>query len=194
MHDDIAKVLFDRGAIADRIAELAKTITHDLVGPSSTEAGNHQPVELTLVPILSGSFIFVADLIRHLPLRMQIRMLAVSSYPGAATASRGARVEKQLTNLPDTLAGCHVLLIDDVLDSGGTLRLAMELLKQRRPESLKTCVLLRKKTSASADLSVDYVAFEAPDEFVVGYGLDYDDYYRNLPDIVTLRSEVLRGR
>jgi hypoxanthine phosphoribosyltransferase len=147
-------------------------------------------LEITLVPVLAGSFIFVADLIRHLPMRLQIRMLAISSYPGAATQSRPAQVQRGLTNLPQTLEGRHVLIIDDILDSGGTLRMAVELLKERQPASLRTCVLLRKQRPQAMNFPVDYVAFDIPDEFIVGYGLDHNDYYRNLPDIVTLRPEV----
>jgi hypoxanthine phosphoribosyltransferase len=143
------------------------------------------------VPILTGSIIFVADLIRCLPVRMKIRLLSMQSYPGAATASRGAKVQSELTHLPASLAGAHVLLIDDILDSGRTLTLAGELLRARGPRTLRTCVLLRKQRPAALAFPVDYVCFDVPDEFVVGYGLDYNDYYRNLPDIVTLRSEVL---
>ena len=149
--------------------------------------------EVTLIPILTGSFIFVADLIRHLPIYMQIRLLSVSSYPGRSTSTRGASVNAALTNLPDSLEGQHVLVIDDILDSGNTLKLVNDLLKQKQPASLRTCVLLRKQRPEAMASHVDYVAFDIPDRFVVGYGLDYDDYYRNLPDIVTLRAEVVDG-
>jgi len=102
-------------------------------------------------------------------------------------------VRRELTNLPATLEGRHVLLIDDILDSGQTLCMAVDLLRSRQPASLRTCVLLRKDRPEARQTAVDYVAFEVPDTFVVGYGLDYNDYYRNLPDIVTLRPEVYRG-
>lgn len=196
MDQDIATVLIDRHAIATRVAELAGRITADIRADLAKEDGDgrnsEKDVEITLVPILSGSFMFVADLIRHLPLRMQIRMLAVSSYPGKATETEGSTVKRELTNLPETLAGCHVLLIDDILDSGGTLKLAADLLREREPASLRTCVLLRKKRDTAMHVPVDYVAFDIPDEFIVGYGLDYNDFYRNLPDIVTLRPEVFQ--
>ena len=194
MQQDIAEVLIDRQTIAGRVQHLAEQITRDLTAKTGADKGlgPSDGIELTLVPILSGSFMFVADLIRYLPVRMRIRMLAVSSYADGATRSRGARLVKQLTNLPADLHGCHVLLIDDILDSGSTLRLAMELLEQRNPASLHTCVLLRKKRPEAMAVAVDYVAFDIPDQFIVGYGLDYDDYYRNLPDIVTLRPEVFR--
>lgn len=188
MQEDIERVLISREAIARRVHALAGEIANDL----RSEAGG-EPVEVTLVPILVGSVIFLSDLIRHLPLRMQIRVMSVTSYPGAATRSRGARIEAALTNLPEDLAGRHVLVIDDVLDSGGTLRLVRQVIEARGPSSVRTCVLLRKQRPEAMQTPVDYVAFDIPDEFVVGYGLDFDDYYRNLPDIVTLRAEVIRS-
>ncbi len=194
MQQDVAKVLFDRHAIARRVEALARQITADLTDEARQSGrGGDAALEITLVPILSGSFMFTADLIRHLPMRLQIHMLAISSYPGTATQSRGARLQRDLTNLPETLAGRHVLLIDDILDSGGTLRMAIDLLQSRQPTSLRTCVLLRKDRPEARSIAIDYVAFESPDAFVVGYGLDYDGYYRNLPEIVTLRPEVYGG-
>ncbi|MCC5827931.1 MAG: hypoxanthine phosphoribosyltransferase [Phycisphaeraceae bacterium] len=184
MRDDIDKVLIDRKTIAHRVRQIAERIVADL--PDERE--------LILVPILTGSLIFVADLIRHLPLYLRIRLLSVSSYPGSATRSRGSIVRDELTSLPGSLAGGHVLLVDDILDSGGTLKLARNLLLERGPASLHTCVLLRKPRDAALHVPADYVCFDIPDEFVVGYGLDYNDYYRNLPDIVTLRREAIDAR
>ena len=190
MQSDIDQVLIDREAIARRIDELAEQIAVDLRAEAARgdEAG---PAEITLVPILTGSFMFVADLIRRLPVRMQIRLISVSSYPGKATSSRGASVKHSLDDLPESLAGMHVLVIDDILDSGGTLRLVHDILRAKQPASLRTCVLLRKQRPEAMATPVDYVAFDIPDEFVVGYGLDFDDYYRNLPEICTLRPEVI---
>jgi hypoxanthine phosphoribosyltransferase len=168
---------------------VARQIAADLSEPGAKPGDNHR--EVTLVPILTGSIIFVADLIRCLPLRMKVRLMSIQSYPGKATTSRGAQVQDELTHLPASLAGAHVLLIDDILDSGRTLTLASELLRARQPRSLRTCVLLRKRRPTALAFPVDYVCFDVPDEFVVGYGLDYNGYYRNLPDIVTLRAEVL---
>lgn len=211
MQDDIDRVLIDRAAIADRVKALADEITGDLcaaagdatgdaTGGAAGETGDGsngkapsgEPVELTLIPILTGSFIFAADLIRHLPLLLQIRLLSVSSYPGASTSPRQARVRDEMTHLPASLEGRHVLLLDDILDSGQTLQVAIDLLRGRHPASLHTCVLLRKRRPQAMAVGVDYVAFDIPDEFVVGYGLDFNDYYRNLPDIVTLKAEVVR--
>ena len=185
---DIDRVLIDRAQIAGRLDDLAEQISEQL--NREAEAGQ---AEVTLVPILTGSIIFVSDLIRRLPLRMQIRLISVTSYPGRSTHSRGASVEAALTKLPESLEGHHVLIIDDILDSGTTLRLVREILQAKNPDSLRSCVLLRKDRPEAHGTDVDYVAFDIPDEFVVGYGLDYDDYYRNLPDIVTLRREVYEG-
>jgi hypoxanthine phosphoribosyltransferase len=185
MQGDIERVMIDRDAIGRRLDELAAQIAADLDDVAASD-----PCEITLVPILTGSIIFVSDLIRRLPLKMQIHLISVSSYPGTATTSQGARVEQALTRLPDSLAGRNVLLIDDILDSGHTLRLVTQELRQRGPASLHTCVLLRKGREAAMNTPVDYVAFDIPDEFIVGYGLDYDGYYRNLPDIVSLKRQV----
>lgn len=187
MQADIEKVLIDRAAIAKRVRELAQQITRDL----AQQEQSGEPVEITLVPILTGSVIFLADLIRELPLRMQIRVMSVSSYPGKSTASKGPQIEAALSRIPASLAGQHVMVIDDILDSGQTLKAVTDLLRQRNPAGLTTCVLLRKRRPEAMAFPVDYVAFDIPDEFVAGYGLDFDDYYRNLPDIVTLRKEIL---
>ncbi len=184
MQDDIDRVLISRDAIAQRVGELAAQIIADFERDAD-------PPEITLVPILTGSIIFLADLIRRLPVRMQIRVLSVSSYPGRATRSRGPSVEASLSRIPETLDGLHVLILDDILDSGQTLALVRRMLTARSPAVIRTCVLLRKQRPAAMAVPIDYVAFDIPDQFVVGYGLDYNDYYRNLPDIVTLRPEVL---
>ncbi len=199
MEQDIEKVLVPRQHIASRLDELAEMIIADLnreaarvtSGGAASGGAASGGLEITLVPILTGSIIFVSDLIRRLPIRMQIRVMSVTSYPGKSTASRGASVEAALTRIPESLAGRHVLVIDDILDSGNTLRACLGLLRERNPASLKSCVLLRKQRPEAMSFPVDYVAFDIPDEFVVGYGLDFDDYYRNLPEIVTLKPDVV---
>ena len=121
------------------------------------------------------------------PLRLRIDLLTVSSYPGASIRSQGSSlVARQLGDI----RGRHVLLVDDILDSGGTLNLVRPLIESLGPAMLRTCVLLRKNRPAAMATPVEYVGFDIPDEFVVGYGLDYDNYYRNLPDIVTLKKHV----
>jgi hypoxanthine phosphoribosyltransferase len=120
--------------------------------------------------------------------------MTVSSYPGASMTTQGSQIiGKQLGDIH----GRHVLLVDDILDSGGTIKLVMPMIRELGAASVKSCVLLRKDRPAAREVPVDYVGFEIPDEFVVGYGLDYNDYYRNLPDIVTLKQSAIdkpRGR
>lgn len=181
----IDKVILSRRQISQRVEELAREITHDL-SPPHVPAGNH----LTIVSVMTGAMVFCSDLIRQLPLQLRIATLRVSSYPGTATDTQGAKlVEAQL----DGLAGGYVLLVDDILDSGNTLRLLVPMLASYGALEVKTCVLLRKKRIEAMATPVDYVGFDIPDEFVVGYGLDYDDYYRNLPDIVSLKPEIITG-
>lgn len=182
MHNDIDRVLIPHARIARRIAELAQQITLDHTPPVLDGRA-----EVTLVPIMTGAMIFCADLMRQLPMRMRIGLVTVSSYPGRSLHSQGARV---LSEALGNQAGRHILLIDDILDSGQTIRLVRQLLLEQGPASVKTCVLLRKPTEGAARTPVDYVGFDIPDAFVVGYGLDYGDYYRNLPDIVTLKRRV----
>lgn len=178
MQAGIQRVLIDRGRIADRVKELGAQIAADLARDASP-AG-----EVVLVPILTGSIVFVADLIRQMPLKLSLGVVAVSSYPGAATQSRGAGIRG---DVPTDLGGKHVLIVDDILDSGRTLGLMRRLIDAQRPGSLRVCVLLRKPAaSRREDVPVEYVGFDIPDAFVVGYGLDYDGHFRNLPDIAVL--------
>ncbi len=186
MHGDIDRVLIPQDRIAARVRELARQITVDHSPPiMSGEA------EISIVPILTGAMIFCGDLIRHIPIAMKIGLMTVSSYPGRSLRTQGSSVLGQ--QLGD-VKGRHVLLIDDILDSGGTIRLVTAMLGELGPASVRTCVLLRKDRPAARDVRADYVGFEIPDEFVVGYGLDYDNYYRNLPDIVTLKPEAIERR
>jgi hypoxanthine phosphoribosyltransferase len=179
---DIERVLISHDRIAARVAEMALRITDD----HSASAVDGQ---IVIVPIMTGAMIFCADLIRQIPLRMKIGLVAVTSYPGSAVRSQGARVFGQQL---DRLAGRHVLVLDDILDSGGTLRTVVPMIQDLGAASVKSCVLLRKDRPSARETHVDYVGFDIPDEFVVGYGLDYNDYYRNLPDIVTLTPAAMR--
>lgn len=179
MDADFDRILIPRDRIASRVREMGREIARTYNG--DVEDG------LTLVTILSGSIIFLADLIRELPLRMKIGLITVSSYSGATTQTRGAKV---LQELNVDVTGRHVLLLDDILDTGGTLRMVRERLAACRPKSIRTCVLLRKPSKAPADVPADFVGFDIDDVFVVGYGLDYSDHYRNCPDIGVLRKEL----
>jgi len=180
MERDIERVLISRERIAERVRQLAGQITAD---HSAAEDG-----QIAIIPILTGAMIFCADLIRHMPLRMRIALIAVSSYPGASVRSQGASL---LSRRLGDLRGRRVLVVDDILDSGQTLAKVVPIVQGLGPVSVKTCVLLRKDRLAARRVAINYVGFDIPDEFVVGYGLDYDDYYRNLPDIVTLKPAVL---
>jgi hypoxanthine phosphoribosyltransferase len=181
MNGDIERVLISREQIHHRVKELAGQITRD-----HTPAGGVTP-EVTIVPILTGAMIFCCDLIRQIPLQMKIGLMTVSSYPGASIKSQGVSVlSQQLGNIK----GRHILLLDDILDTGSTIRKVAPMIKELGADSVRTCVLLRKDRPEARDTPCDYVGFDIPDEFVVGYGLDYDDHYRNLPDVVTLKREV----
>ena len=183
MHRDIDRVLIPQEKIAARVREMAAEITADHSPPALPG-----DAEVSIVPILTGAMIFAADLIRHVPIPMKIGLMTVSSYPGQAVRSQGATVlGQQLKHV----AGRHVLLVDDILDSGGTLAKVVPLLRDLGAASVRTAVLLRKDLPTARAVQADYVGFDIPDEFVVGYGLDYDDYYRNLPDIVTLKQEAI---
>jgi len=178
MEDDIERVLIDEARLDRRVREL---------GAEIAASYPDQDAGLTLVTILCGSIIFLADLIRRLPMRMKLGLITVSSYAGATTRSSGPRV---LNDLALDVTGRHVLLVDDILDTGGTLRLVQSRLAAGEPRSLKTAVLLRKLRKAPADVHVDFVGFDIEDEFVVGYGLDYNDHYRNLPYLAVLKPEL----
>lgn len=182
MFSDLQCVLFSREQIARRVRELAR----EVAAAYEADGGGG----LTIVTILSGSLIFLADLIRELPLRMKIGLVTVSSYRGATTVPGEARIEFD----PNVdVSGRHVLLVDDILDTGGTLRLVRQCLQARGPRSIRTCVLLRKPGKAPPDVPAEFVGFDIADDFVVGYGLDYNDYYRNLPDIGVLRPEFYKS-
>lgn len=183
MHADIERILISRERIASRIKEMGAAIRRDLDDLS-------RDGEIVLVPILTGSIIFVADLMRELPQKIRISVIAASSYPGKSTASKGAQIAGSLPETADIL-GKHVLIVDDILDSGSTIRLVRRELERGQPRSVRACVLLRKTIDSALQTPCEYVGFDIPDEFVVGYGLDYDNYYRNLPDIGTLKQEAM---
>ena len=171
MIQDIDRILIARGAISDRVRELGEAITKNL-----EDVGEH---EIALVAVMTGSLIFVADLMRHLPMKIQIQLMTASSYIGKSTKSNN---DPMLGKLPE-VKDMHVLLVDDILDSGKTLTRIRTELEQLQPRSIQSCVLLRKKLDSAMHVPCEYVGFDIEDEFVVGYGLDYDGYYRNLPDI-----------
>jgi len=182
MFPEIAKILVDEATIAQRVHAMGRQIAADLLADIE-RTGTDQ---IVLIPVLTGSIVFVADLIRQLPLKLRLGVVAVSSYPGRSMQSKGAALEGEI---PRDLGGKHVLVVDDILDSGRTLGLVRRLIAEQRPASLRIAVLLRKVLSAprAEETPVEYIGFDIPDEFVVGYGLDYDGLYRNLPAIAVLR-------
>ena len=160
MLEDIQRVLLDRQTIQLRVQAMAQQIAADYA------AAGHR--EFLLMPLLTGAIIFVADLVRHMPMRMRIDVLAVSSYH--ATTHQGTRVLYPTTfDVRDK----QVLVVDDILDSGRTLNTVAELLREQGVGGIKTCVLLKKNLPAPPAMTADYVGFDIPDEFVVGYGLDF---------------------
>jgi hypoxanthine phosphoribosyltransferase len=176
MQDDIARILFHESTILRRLDELAAQITDDYRGK-----------ELTVVAVLNGSFMFMADLLKRIPLPLRVDCLSVSSYHGG-TETTGVVTFDQ-NSLPD-IDGRHVLILDDILDSGLTLHAIMSKLRaETKPVSVRSCVLLVKRKERSVESRADYVGFEIGDEFVVGYGLDYQEKYRNLPFVGVLKPE-----
>ena len=181
LYGDLEKILFHETTILSRLDELSQQIVADYLGK-----------DLTVVAVMHGSIIFMADLLRRIPIPLQIDAIRVSSY-GKSTVSSGV-IEFKEKDLPQ-VAGRHVLLLDDILDSGRTLATIRErLLAEAGAASVKICVLLNKaKVVRAVNVPVDYVGFEIGDEFVVGYGLDYAEQYRNLPCIGVLSPSVIKG-
>ena len=168
------EVLLTEQQLRTRICDMGRQITADYDGKA--------PV---MIGILKGAAMFLVDLIRAVDLPLEIDFMAVSSY-GAATESSG--VVRILKDLDADIEGRHVMLVEDIIDSGLTIAYVLDMLRRRRPASLKVCALLVKEKAAAAGLKADYVGFTIPDKFVVGYGLDYDERYRNLSYVGVLPS------
>ncbi|NKQ58349.1 hypoxanthine phosphoribosyltransferase [Amycolatopsis sp. K13G38] len=177
---EIASVLVTEQQIQDKINELAKQIAADYEREGVTG-------DLLLVGVLKGAIMFMTDFARALPIPAQLEFMAVSSY-GSATSSSG--VVRILKDLDRDIAGKHVLIVEDIVDSGLTLSWLLKNLASRNPASLEVCSLLRKPEAVKVDVPVRYVGFDIPNEFVVGYGLDYAERYRDLPYIGTLDPKV----
>src|SRR5215210_7578450 len=177
MQDDLQRVLFDEPTISRRLDQIAAQITAD-----------YRDRELTVIAVLNGSLIFMADLLRRIPLPLKLDCLSVASYHGG-TKSTGEVVFRQVA-LPD-VAGRHILILDDILDSGLTLNAIRRKLQEANPRSVRVCVLLEKEIDRAAPIEADYIGFKIGNEFVVGYGLDYRERYRNLPCIGVLRKDKI---
>ncbi|GGO26012.1 hypoxanthine phosphoribosyltransferase [Microbispora rosea subsp. aerata] len=179
MGKDLSSVLISEQQLQEKIKELAGRIDADYDGK-----------DLLIVGVLKGAVMVMADLARALHVPVQMDWMAVSSY-GAGTKSSG--VVRVLKDLDTDIAGRHVLVVEDIIDSGLTLSWLMNNLKSRNPASVEICTLLRKPDAVKVELDVRYVGFDIPNEFVIGYGLDYAERYRNLPFIGTLAPHVYGG-
>lgn len=179
-HPDIGEVLFSEAEMLNRIAAIGAAVTRDYAGK-----------ELTVVAILNGSLLFAADLLRRVNLPLQVDAWSVSSYHGTESSGTIRFRQSQLADLH----GRHVLIVDDILDTGLTLKAVRAHVESQGPLSTKLCVMLKKIRATAPATEADYVGFEIPDKFVVGYGLDYNENYRNLPYIGVLTGEAIaRGR
>ena len=179
LEKDIQEVLFTEEELKKRVPEIAKEIERDYAGQ-----------EIMLISVLRGSFVFMADLCRSIDLPCTLDFMSVSSY-GKGTSSSG---QVQITkDLSEDISGRHVIVVEDILDSGNTLSYLLKLLQHRHPASIRLCTLLDKPDRRVKPVEVHYSGFTIPDAFVVGYGLDYAEKYRNLPYIGILKPEVYGG-
>jgi hypoxanthine phosphoribosyltransferase len=174
-HKDVEGILISEDSIQKRVKQINKALIKE-----------YNDKDLLIIPLLSGTVLFFADLLRGLPLHLRIDYIGVSSYY-SGTESRNLTFTKDLKL---EINGAHVLIVDDILDSGKTLSAVVNKIQKLNPASIKTCVLLDKKERRVVNIEADYVGFEVPNLFVIGYGLDFDERYRNLPYIGVLKSNV----
>ena len=176
MHKDIDQILYTEEELRQRVKELGCQITADYAG--------RQPL---LVSVLRGSYIFMADLTRSINLDVTVDFMSVSSYGAGTTSSGQVEITKDLS---DTIEGRDLIIVEDILDSGNTLYYLMDVLRARKPASIRICTLMDKPERRTRPITADYVGFTIPDAFIVGYGLDYDERYRNLPYVGVLKRSV----
>lgn len=176
MHKDIESIVYSEAVLAERIKEIGQQITKDYEGK-----------KLIVVGVMKGANVFVADLIRTLDLDIVLDFIVVSSY-GASTETTG--VIRLLKDLDENIDSEHVLIVEDIIDSGLTLEYLVKNFETRHPASIKICTLLNKVERRKVDIPVDYIGFQVPDEFIVGYGIDYAEKYRNLPYVGILKRSV----
>ena len=179
LEQDIERVLFSEEELDRRVSEIAAEINRDYAGK-----------EPMLISVLRGSFVFMADLIRKIEVPCTVDFMSVSSYGRGTTSSGQVQITKDLS---DDIEGKDIIVVEDILDSGNTLSYLLQLLQARKPASMKLCTLLDKPDRRVKEVHVDYSGFTIPDEFVVGYGLDYAEKYRNLPYIGILKPRVYGG-
>src|SRR5919202_189382 len=174
---DVAQVLLTEEQIQQKVAELGRRLSEDYAERS-----------VTLVSVLKGSLPFMADLMRAISVPVTIDLMEVSSYGGPSTESSG--LVRILKDLSSSIEGKDVVIVEDIIDTGLTLNYLVRYLRGKNPQSLRICALLDKPARRLVDITIDYLGFEIPDKFVIGYGLDYGEFYRNLPFIGVLKPEV----
>lgn len=179
LEKDIQEILFSEEQLKQRVAEIARQIEEDYAGR-----------EIMLISVLRGSFIFMADLCRAIHLPCTLDFMSVSSYGKGTTSSGQVQITKDLS---EDISGRHLIVVEDILDSGNTLSYLLNILEHRHPASIRLCTLLDKPERRVKPVTVHYSGFTIPDAFVVGYGLDYAEKYRNLPYIGVLKPEVYGG-
>lgn len=176
IHEDVERVLVSAEELDGKVSEIAEKISRDYEGK-----------EILLITLLKGSVIFSVDLMRKITVPVEIDFMSVSSYGSLSKSSGVVNIDK---DLDESIEGKHVLIVEDIIDSGMTLSRVKELLLSRKPASLKICTILDKPSRRTTHVDVDYIGFEIPDEFVVGYGLDYAQKLRNLPYVGILKRSV----
>ena len=176
MHEDIAKVLITEEQIRQRTQELGTRISEDYAGK-----------DLMLICVLKGGFMFLADLMRVINVPLSVDFMATSSYGRETESSGVVRILKDL-NVP--IKGRNILIVEDIIDTGHTLDYLLRILDERQPASLRICTLLNKPDRRESEIRLDYLGFDIPNEFVVGYGLDFGELYRNLPYIGVLKPDL----
>lgn len=179
MHHDIEHILYTEEQIKQRVRELAAQIRQDLEGE-----------DVLTVGVLRGAVMFYADLVREMDIPLNMNFMAVSSYGASSISSGAVRIQY---DLEEDIAGRHVLVVEDIVDTGLTLQYLTKTLRSRNPKSLRTCCLFDKPSRRIVDFQADYVGFEVPDVFIVGYGLDYAEKYRNLKYIGVLKPSVYQN-
>lgn len=177
LEDNLAKILIPSDTLQARIYELGAQISRDY--------GDNRPL---LVCVLKGGVMFLSDLSRAMSIPHEMDFMAISSYSGKRTETSG--VVRIIMDLNSNIEGRHVLIVEDIIDTGNTLHYMVDMLNARNPASLKICTLLNKAERREKEIHVDYIGFDIPNEFVVGYGLDFDELYRNLPYIGVLKPEM----
>ena len=176
MNNDVMKVLLSGEEIEKRVSEIAAEITEDYAGES-----------VLMVGILRGAVVFFSELVKRVDLDLRFDFMVVSSYGSGTDSSGEIRIIKDLSQ---PIEGMNVIIVEDIIDTGYTLKNLKRLLLTRNPKSLRICSLLDKPSRRKVELEGDYIGFKVPNEFVVGYGLDYNEKYRNLPDICVLKPEI----